>query len=70
MMMMMMIQSIMMRTPNNDPLSIEIILIRLEEDLRWVDVECSAENRQGSASGKMRGHAHFLPQSVEVHFHF
>jgi hypothetical protein len=44
----------------------EVITVRLEEDLRWVEVECLAENRQGSASGKMRGHAHFLPQAVEV----
>merc|ERR1719234_156540 len=44
----------------------EVVTVRLEEGLRWVDVECSAENRQGSASGKMRGHAHFLPQAVEV----
>jgi len=44
----------------------EVVTVRLEEGVRWVDVECFAENRQGSASGKMRGHVHFLPQAVEV----
>jgi len=44
----------------------DVVTVRLEEGLRWVDVECMAENRQGSASGRMRGHAHFLPQAVEV----
>ena len=32
----------------------------------WVEVECKAENQEGEAIGRTRGHAHFLPTSVEA----